>query len=461
MNAVTELRQLLGSNAVLDANTLSERAAGIWRPDEPLRGVALARPDSAHGVSKVLRYCHDNGLPVVTQGGLTGLVHGADTDDNCVILSLERMNAIEAINVSQRSATVQAGVTLQALQEAVEPEGLMFPLDLGARGSATLGGNAATNAGGNRVLRYGMMRDMVLGIEAVLMDGTVVNSLNQLIKNNAGYDLKQLFIGTEGTLGVITRLSLRLREAPNTRQMAFVAVDRFDQVSALLRHMDRQLGGGLSAFEVMWKDYFALVTSPPAKNRPPVPQKHEYFVLIEAQGADPKSDSARFESALEAAFEKGLLSDAAISQSETDCQQFWAIRDDVEQIVRRGAAIIFDISLPIEEMENYIATLKRDLEPLNTGPLYVFGHLGDGNLHLGVVTEPARYASLRPQVEQVVYGPLASFKGSVSAEHGIGLEKKPYLSVSRSAPEIALMQTLKRALDPRGLLNPGKVIDCQ
>ena len=212
-------------------------------------------------------------LRVVTQGGLTGLVHGADAAPTEVILSMERMRAIEAIDPVQRTAVVQAGVVLQTLQEAVDAHDLSFPLDLGARGSATVGGNAATNAGGNRVIRYGMTRDMILGLEVVLADGTVVSSMNHLIKNNTGYDLKQVFIGSEGTLGVITRLVLRLREKPAAQDVAIVAVPDFDCLPKLLKHMDRSLGGSLSAFEVMWQSFYRLVTSAPAKGKPPVGQR--------------------------------------------------------------------------------------------------------------------------------------------------------------------------------------------
>ena len=460
MDLLNELRQLCGEDrAVLDSDALSERIAGIWRQNDRLQGRALVRPSTTDEVSKVLAFCHANNLSVVTHGGLTGLVHGADTDPDCIILSLERMNSIESIDTAQRCATVQACVTLQALQEAVEPHGLMFPLDLGARGSATIGGNVSTNAGGNRVIRYGMMRDMVLGVEAVLMDGTVINSLNSLIKNNAGYDLKQFFIGTEGTLGVVTRVSLRLREAAVSRNMAFVACETFDQVKGLLRHMDRRLGGGLSAFECLWQNYYQLVTTPPAQSRPPVAQDYAYYVLLEAQGADAESDSARFNGALEAAFEEGLIADAALSQSEADCESFWAIRDDVQQIFNGGYPYVFDVSLPIERMESYINEVKVGLADTPALHCFVFGHLGDGNLHLGVQVPLEQADTLRSTVEACVYSPLAEFKGSVSAEHGIGLEKKPWLSVSRSAAEIELMRSLKRAMDPKGLLNPGKIFD--
>jgi FAD/FMN-containing dehydrogenase len=416
------------------------------------------RPKDTAEVSKAVRWCHDNRVPVVTQGGLTGLVHGADTSPDEIILSMERMRAIETIDPVQRIAVVQAGVTLQALQEAVEAHGLSFPLDLGARGSATLGGNAATNAGGNRVIRYGMMRDMVLGLEVVLADGTVLSSMNRLIKNNAGYDLKQLFIGSEGTLGIITRLVLRLREKPRSQDVAIVAVPSFEALTKLLKHVDSALGGSLSAFEVMWQSFYRLVTSPPARGKPPVGQDHPYYVLIESLGADAKLNSERFIAVLESALEQELISDAAVAQSETDCRTFWALRDDVVQVVAGGMPVVFDISLPLLAMERYIDDLSRDLAAgIGEHRLWVFGHLGDGNLHVIVQVQPKDYMTLRPKIEALVYAPLGKLGGSVSAEHGIGLEKKPYLSVCRGEAEIALMRKLKSALDPRGILNPGKI----
>jgi FAD/FMN-containing dehydrogenase len=457
MNLIEDLRAIVGADGVLDADEVAGRQAGIWRRDR-LVARALVRPSSTEDVAAVLRYCHAHRQPVVTHGGLTGLVHGADAAPDQLILSLERMRAIERVDPVQRVAVAQAGVTLQAVQEAAEAHGLSFPLDLGGRGSATIGGNASTNAGGNRVIRYGMTRDMVFGLEAVLADGTVVSSLNSLIKNNAGYDLKQLFIGTEGTLGVITRLVLRLREKPTTTNMAFAAFDGFDRIPAFLKHMDRRLGGTLSAFEVMWRSFYLLVTTPPAKGKPPVGQNHPYYVLVESQGSDRELDTRRFNAAMETALDEGLIVDAAIAQSDADCHDFWSLRDDVGQIMVQGTPAIFDVSLPIAEMERF----TRDLDTAMTAAigahrLYIFGHLGDGNLHLAVPTSAADHAALRPKIEEAVYRGLAAFRGSVSAEHGIGLEKKPWLSISRTPEEIALMRTIKAALDPLGLLNPGKV----
>ncbi len=457
MPVVSALRSLIGDDGVLDAAETATRSAGFMRPDR-LNAQALARPRTSDEIAAVLRWCHANSVSVVPQGGLTGLVHGADAEPADLILSLERMRAIEDIDEIQRTATVQAGVALQRLQAAAAGRQLMFPLDFGARGSATLGGAAATNAGGNRVIRYGMMRDMVLGLEVVLADGTIVSSLNSLIKNNAGYDLKQIFIGSEGTLGVISRLVLRLREKPISSNVAVVATPSFDATAALLKHMDRVLGGALSAFEVMWRSFYELVTTAPAKGRPPIPQRYPYYVLIESLGADLEADALRFEAALEAAAERELIVDAAVSKSDSDGLAFWSLRDDVEQVARDGAPVVFDVSLPIAEMERFARDLGPALDSaIGDHKLWIFGHLGDGNLHVIVQVPPRGYLAARSKIEAVVYSGLKSFRGSISAEHGIGLEKKAWLSISRSEAEIQLMRTLKAALDPKGVLNPGKI----
>jgi FAD/FMN-containing dehydrogenase len=458
MDIVNELRALIGEAGVLDATEVARRSAGVWRPDN-LKAAALARPASTEQVAAVMQWCHAHGIAVVPMGGLTGLVHGADTEPGQVVISTERMKAIETIDPIQRTAVVQAGVSLQALQEAADAADLLYPVDFPARGTATLGGMAATNAGGNRVIRYGMTRDTVLGLEVVLADGTVVSSLNTLIKNNTGYDLKQFFVGAEGTLGIITRLVLRLREKPVAANTAFVGFDAFDNVAKFLKHMDRSLGGTLSSFEVMWQSFYRLVTTAPAKGRPPIAQDYPYYVLVESQGADRELDTQRFNSAMESAFESGLIVDAAIAQSDADSHGFWALRDDVERVMHGGLPVVFDISLPIAEMDAYARGLKdRLVEAIGADHrLFIFGHLGDGNLHVVVQVPPAIYLSDRGKIEAVVYGGLTSFRGAVSAEHGIGLEKKPWLAISRSEPELAVMRTLKAALDPHQLLNPGKI----
>jgi FAD/FMN-containing dehydrogenase len=304
-----------------------------------------------------------------------------------------------------------------------------------------------------------MMREMVLGLEVVLADGEVVSAMNPLIKNNAGYDLKQMFIGAEGTLGVVTRAVLRLRPKPASANIAYVAVDAFEGLPRLLRRLERDLGGSLSAFEVMWADFYALVTTSPASGRPVLPYGHAFYVLVEAMGADPERDAEAFERALSEALEAGDIADASVAKSLAERNAMWALRDDVGQTARNAPIFAFDVSLKISEMQAYVDEVASALTGRwpTTSSLMVFGHLGDGNLHL-IVGVGDRSHETRRAVEETVYSPLRRRNGSISAEHGIGLQKREFLTWSKSPAEVALMRRLKRALDPNNILNPGKVL---
>lgn len=454
---IQQLSAILPPEGILQGQDVSQRKAGIWREDL-IDAQAILRPHTTEQVSAILKACHDTGQTVVTHGGLTGLVAGADSRAEDIVLSMENMNRIEEVDETGRTMTVQAGVPLQAIQEAAEQKGLLFPLDLGARGSCTIGGNVATNAGGNRVIRYGMTRAQILGLEAVLADGTVISSMNKMLKNNAGYDLKQLFIGTEGTLGVVTRLVVKLQTAPTSHNAALLALNSFDDVVRLLNTIDGQLSGSLSAFEVLWQNFYQLVTTAPAIAKPPLAD-FPYYVLLDTLGADQQQDQANFQRALEQVLKTGLICDAVIAKSQQERDKLWALRDDVEQVFRHGPAMIFDVSLAIEDMEHYVsAVLANWNEHFPDGHFFTFGHLGDGNLHfvacVGEDTEQSR-----EKIETALYKPLGAINGSISAEHGIGLEKKAFLHWCRSSEEIALMKTLKQALDPRGILNPGKIFN--
>jgi len=459
-DVIAALRDALGADSILTGDDVHNRASGIWRR-EGIRAKALVRPRDTEGVSRALAVCHAHGQSVIAHGGLTGLVGSALTAPDDVVISLERLNKIEEINTIDRTMTVQAGVVLQTVQEQADAAGLMFPLDLGGRGTATIGGNISTNAGGNRVIRYGMTRDMVLGLEAVLADGTIVSSMNRMIKNNAGYDLKQLFIGSEGSLGIVTRAILRLREKPRSQETLFVAIDEFGKLTKFLKTMDATLGGTLSAFEVMWNNFYRLVTTAPATNQPPLSQDYPFYVLVEAMGGDPEMDHQRIETALGVAYEEGLIADAVIAQSEAQRQQIWAMRDDVNQTSRLGPTFVFDVSMRISKMEGYVDEVNKRLhEHFDVVDNFTFGHMGDGNLHF-VIHVGKGGAEARELVERSVYEPLAAIEGSVSAEHGVGLEKKPYLSICRSAVEVTLMRALKETLDPKRILNPGKIFDLE
>ncbi len=449
---IQSLVDAIGEKAVVHGEALTERHFPHGTP------YVLVRPETTEQVSAIMKICHAAGQPVIPMGGLTGLVEATSSNQTEVGITLERMNQIEEIDHASRTMTVQAGVPLQVAQEEAEKADMLFPLDLGARGSATIGGNVSTNAGGNRVIRYGMMRDQVLGMEVVLPDGTIISSMNKIIKNNTGYDLKHLFIGAEGTLGIVTRLVLRVRPAPRSQDMAFVAVNTFSEVTRFLNHIDSSLGGSLSAFEVLWKEYYELVTKPPAEGKPPLAHDYNYYILVEALGGNQSLDAERFLEVLSEAMEQGIVADAVVAQSQSERDAMWAIRDDVGQVGQNRPVFTFDISVSLNAMEDYVDEMKQRLnEQWPDHTCMIFGHLGDGNLHV-IVGVGDSSSDAKKAVEKAVYEPLTSRGGSVSAEHGIGLQKRDYLNWSRSDNEIALMQVLKKAIDPTDILNPGKIL---
>ncbi|QNI02031.1 FAD-binding oxidoreductase [Halomonas sp. SH5A2] len=452
------LSAIVGSAHVLTGDDVNSRSVD-WMTGAPCQAGAIVRPADADQVAAVMHACHQLQQPVVTHGGLTGLVHGAEASPDELVISLERMSAIEEIDQVGGTLTVQAGAPLQRVQEAARGVGLQFPLDLGARGSCTIGGNIATNAGGVRVIRYGMMRQQVLGLEAVMADGRIVSSMNHMLKNNAGFDLKQLFIGSEGTLGIVTRAVLRLQPPTPSEQTALVACPSFEALTGLLNHMGKALGGSLGAFEVMWQNHYRLLTETLGRHSPPIATEHPFYVIIESLGSDAERNATQFSEALEDALESELIVDAVIAQSGTQRDGLWAIREDIEGLIKGLAPLLtFDVSLPIADMQRYTDALEAQLiQRWTDARLVVFGHLGDGNLHISVSAGSAD-PEVRREVEAMVYQPLAALGGSVSAEHGIGLEKRPWLSTCRSSAEIELMRTLKQALDPLNLLNRGKVL---
>ena len=452
-----DLQVFLPKKAFLVDEQVSNRKAGGLHTEEAIQAEIIVRPESTEEVSKILSVCNQAGQPVIVHGGLTGLVYGTRTSPDQLILSLERMNTIEDIDPVGRTLTCQSGVTLQNTQEKAESENMIFPLDLGARGSCSIGGNISTNAGGNRVIRYGMTRDSVLGIEAVTSDGTILSSMNRMIKNNAGYDLKQLFIGTEGTLGIVTRCVLRLREAPISQNTALVGIEDFSSIVRFLKHIDAGLGGNMSAFEVMWKEFYEMVTNSLDEKSLPLKKNIPYYVLVESMGSDQVKDEEHFESLLQKALEDSVIVDAVLAKSEKERKALWAFRDDVEKQAQYGPTVMFDVSLPINEMEEYVSKVDLNLQKYwKDFHHIVWGHLADGNLHLVVGTGDLESDTIK-KIENSVYEPLELIGGSISAEHGIGLEKKPYLHLSRSEEEINYMKALKDTFDPKGILNPGLI----
>ena len=450
---IERLQKIVGQSGIVSGPDLSERATSYWDPS-PTKAIALVRPRSTSEVSEVLALCHERGQSVVVQGGLTGVVEGALSGPDDLIISLEKMSAIESVDEMDGVAVIQAGAVLQAVQEQLEEQGFLFPLDLGARGSCTIGGNVATNAGGINVLRYGMIRNLVLGLEAVLADGTVISSMNQMLKNNTGYDLKQLFIGSEGTLGIVTRVVVKLFPLSKSRQTALLAMESFDAVTSLLKTLETDLAGTLSAYEVMWNNYFRSATVEGA-HAAPLSRDHPFYLLVEAEGADPGADEARFQKSLEAGLEKGEIVDAILPKSEAEREALWRIREDFDALL---PAYLYDVSLPIKSMSDYVARLEAAFAAWRADAEFVvFGHIADGNLH--IFAWPFDGGIHHDACDKIVYSCLRGLNGSISAEHGIGIGKKAWLSDSRDDDEIKLMKRLKRMMDPKNLLNPGKVID--
>ncbi len=463
LSLIDELVSQLGKGAVQWGDAIDARYQADWSGAPPVRPLALVRPAHPGEVATALRICHAHRVPVVPQGGLTGLAGGAMPQENAVALSLERLNAIEQVDTTAATLTVQAGVTLQAAQEAAQAAGLLLGVDLGARGSCQIGGNLATNAGGNGVVQFGMMREQALGLEVVLADGTLLNMLRPMLKNNTGYDLKQWFIGSEGTLGIITRAVLKLHPAPRARASTLVALPDYASAIRLLRLLQAHFPGALAAFELMWEDFFSTSLRW-SRMASPLPQAYPFMVLAEVTGRDEALLSDSLQTALGEAMDQGLVLDAVVAQSQAQARSLWRIREATAEFPTHLLPINFDVSLPVDQIGDFAEQCVSALTARWPGQRTLrFGHLGDGNLHL---TTDARSlgAGLTPEqaaheVEQVVYGLLAERGGSVSAEHGIGLHKKPYLHASRTPAELAAMRAIKQALDPLNLLNPGKIFD--
>ena len=447
---IDALRAELGNSGLLVGADIGER----YRSDRSLSGtqlpLAVLRPASTAEVSAALRLCHAHDVCVVPQGGMTGLAGGANPDASAIVLSLERMSGVEEIDATAATMTLLAGTPLEIAQAAAQAQGFLLGLDLGSRGSCQVGGNISTNAGGYRVIRYGMARAHVLGLEAVLADGTIVSDIRKMLKNNTGYDWKQLFIGAEGTLGIITRAVLRLAPKPATVSTAMCALENFAAVLEVLKSARRELAS-LTAFEVMWQSFHNFSARQAGlkffDKEPP------FILIIEQSGSDAAKDADLFEAFLSRAMEAGHLTDCLIAQSEADTAKFWTLRETLV-LDRLPDLVNFDVSLDIARLGEFADQCAAAIEARWPGCHHsYFGHIGDGNLHVCVSAGPDQHA-----VDELVYNVVRQFNGSISAEHGIGTLKKDFLGYSRSPEELALMARIKQALDPKGILNPGKVL---
>jgi FAD/FMN-containing dehydrogenase len=456
---IQQLINKLGHGKVLTGDALKARYSHIWEMDRPIQAKALLLPDSTEDLSAIMKTCYQFGQPVVVHGGLTNLVGSTQSSLQDVVISMEKMNRILEVDEENRTLTVEAGAILESVQLAALEKDLMFPLNFGAKGSAQIGGAISTNAGGLKVFKYGMTRNLVMGLEVVLADGRVINSLKKLIKDNTGYDLKQLFIGAEGTLGVITKAVLKLIEKPKSRNSALLAFKDYTRVVKTLRWLESSLTGTLSAYEVLWQVTYRPMAAAVFGINLPLAPDFPYYVLMETSGADQDEDRRRLEDLLSDALHHGMIADAALSDSPAQQEQLWELREHMDHVVARCQHDQhFDISLPIGQIEEYVQGVLKELDKIAfVRECYVFGHMADGNIHLIVDKTKAGEESVNA-VNEAVYTPIQSFGGSVSAEHGIGMHKKAYLHYSRSPDEISLMQSLKQMMDPLGILNPGKIL---
>jgi FAD/FMN-containing dehydrogenase len=466
---LTEAGALLGERGLTRDPDLLRPWLTDWRGRFTGRALAMASPASTQEVSALMKLCARHGVPVVPQGGNSGMSGGATPDKSgeALLLSLRRMNAIRAFDGQGREVTCEAGVILQTLHEAAAKEGLRFPLTLGGKGSATIGGLVSTNAGGTQVLRHGSMRAQVLGIEAVLADGGVFDALVPLKKDNRGFDLKQLLIGSEGTLGVVTAATLRLLPAVADRAVLWAGLGSVAAARELLLHSEKLAGDALEGFEILPRHSLEAVLSHAPGTRSPLGGKHAWHALIEltADAARAAALPALAQDLLASAFERGLVEDATIAASEAQAEQFWLIRDEISPAERAlGPAMQHDISVPVARMADFVAAAVPEVERRFPGTRAVaFGHLGDGNVHVHVIAPPgaergAWEAAEGQAISAYVDDLVTQWGGSISAEHGIGQMKVGELARLGDPVQLGMMRAVKQALDPQGLLNPGKLV---
>ena len=471
LTLLDSLRRIVGDINVL---THDDPAADLsaWEQDwrKRVRGTALAvvRPGSTQQVADVVKACAAAGTSIVPQGGNTGLVVGSTPDNSGtqVVLSLQRMSAVRAVDPGNSTITVEAGCVLQNLQTAAEQAGFLFPLSLGAEGSCTIGGNLATNAGGTQVVRYGNARELCLGVEVVTAQGEIWDGLSGLRKDNTGYDLRDLFIGSEGTLGIITAATMKLYPQPAAQLTAWAAVASLEDAVALLVLAQKRLSAGLTGFEVMGQFALSLVDKHYPHLRVPLWKDAPWCVLLENSDSE-SEDHARtqFESLLEAALEQGLVSDAVVAENITQANNLWHIRESISLAqAEEGLNIKHDISIPVSRIPEFVRQADAALAAAIPGVRFVnFGHLGDGNLHYNIQAPAEGDAKVflseqEENVNTIVYDTVQAFDGSISAEHGVGELKRHKLVKHKSPVALGMMRAIKCALDPQGLMNPGRVL---
>ncbi|RFC62210.1 FAD-binding oxidoreductase [Fulvimarina endophytica] len=454
---IERLKSLVGERNVRTGDEVRAMDPG-WDPANLGAGV-LARPGDTEDLAAVVRLCREAGVSIVTHGGLTGLVGGAISAEGQVILSTARLDAIERLDPVERTVVAGAGVTLQALQEAAAPHGLDVGIDLPSRGTATLGGMASTNAGGVMAFRNGVMRHRVLGLEAVLPDGTIFNDLTRVVKTSAGYDLKHLLVGAEGTLGAITRLALKLDPMPHARASALLSLPSVDAVLDTINIAIGMPGVDLRAAEAMWRPFLTLTSKALGWADPAIDLKAPVFLLLTIGGAEHGDLQNGLETLFEAVLDRHPDVGGLIAGSSLQEEEIWRLREDTDLVYRAfPAAPSFDISLPQSEIPAYLLRLEEDLAAIDpTLEPLIFGHLADGNLHIILNRPGSLDPDLRKRIEAAIYRDIASRGGSFSAEHGVGSKRIGALRATSDARKLDLMGQIKAVLDPSNLFNPGKL----
>ena len=463
---IKQAQQALGPKAVITDPQEIAPWVSDWRGRVHGAAPAMLAPGSTEEVAQMVRLAAEHRVPLVPQGGNTGMAAGATppTDGSALLLSLRRLDRIRSINAEDRVAVAEAGVVLATLHEAAHDVGMRFPLTLGARGSCTIGGLTSTNAGGTQVLKFGTMRALVAGVEAVLPDGSVHSGLSGLKKDNRGYSLDQLLIGAEGTLGIVTAVAVRLVPAIASRAVAWVGLESPTKALALLRFLEARTSN-VEGFELVPQDCLDLVLKHVPGTRSPLSGRHEWHVLIEATAANANADiAAEVEWLLGEALQKGIIGDAALATSEAQADAFWKIRDTISEAERaEGRTLAHDISVAVADMPTFIGEAAAEVEQAFPGVVASgFGHLGDGNIHFhvraGTHAAPDWYATEGKEITRFVDDLVTAAGGSISAEHGIGQLKLDELARLAPPGRIAALRAIKQALDPLGIMNPGKLV---
>ncbi|MCH2037113.1 MAG: FAD-binding oxidoreductase [Rickettsiales bacterium] len=468
MSDINSIKELVGTGHYIDDPKDMQPYTEAWRGSYIGASPLIVFPTSTQQISQILSICHDNHIPVVPQGGNTGLVGGStpDASNTEIVINLLRMNKVRNIDTYNATITVESGHILSKLNQTLEQHQLLFPLTMASEGSACVGGIISTNAGGTAVLRYGNMRQLVLGLEVVLPDGTIIDNLSGLRKNNTGYDLNQLFIGAEGTLGIVTAATLKLFPRPFSSETALVGLSDLNSSVLLLQILREMAEDTLTAFELIPKFGIELVTKHTSVTSVPLSTSPEWMILIDLKSSNPDTNiRSIMEQALEKAADQSLITDGIIAENQKQSQHVWALREHITEAEKKeGAMINFDISVPISSITDFIHDAINACEAIIPGIRAVpFGHVGDGNIHFNLLQPTAmdaeEFLSHKDRVKDVVYEITTRYLGSISAEHGIGRERKEDLKKYKSSEYVTSLSLIKKSFDPNHIMNPGRMID--